>query len=299
MTGVRRLRSVPGLSVASLLALAVLVVTTGSLVATGAVALRAGERGTDEVVRDRLGSVRATRANQLASYLRRTQVETAALATSGTAAAAMERFATAYRGLAEDGSLAEADEQVLRSFYADEFLPELARVPGAEMGLDTALPGFGAGAYLQRYYLAEPRAESRDTVGDAGDGSEWSAVHAELHPVLRNFADQLGYGDLYLVEPEQLAIVYSVRKAPDFATRLDLGPYSGTALAGVVTEVMRDLERCGAGHRPRAVPADAQPPGGVLRQPDLVGSAAGRRARRPAAGRPDRPHHDRRRRVGR
>jgi class 3 adenylate cyclase len=238
---VRRARSLRGLSVASLLALVVLVVTIGSLLAAGAVALRAGERSTDEVIRDRLESVRASRVSELAAYLRRTQTQTAALATSATVATAVGRFTAAYRELAADGQLTEADEEVLRSFYADDFLPDLARVPGSHLRLRTALPGTGAAAYLQRFYVADPPpGEAGQAVDDAGDGSEWSAVHAELHPALRDIADQLGYGDLYLIEPEQKAIVYSVRKAPDFATRLDLGPYSGSTLASVVTEVIRD-----------------------------------------------------------
>jgi class 3 adenylate cyclase len=240
---VRRARSVPGLSVASLMALVVLVVAIGSLLATGAVALRAGERSTDEVIRDRLGSVRANRANELATYLRRTQTQTAALAASATVTTAVGRFTAAYRELAADGRLTEADQETLRSFYADDFLPQLSRVPGSDLRLSAALPGAGAAAYLQRFYVADPPpGEAGQAVDDAGDGSEWSAVHAALHPALRDIADQLGYGDLYLVEPEEKAIVYSVHKAPDFATRLDLGPYSGSTLAAVVTEVIRDPE---------------------------------------------------------
>jgi class 3 adenylate cyclase len=240
---VRRARSVPGLSVASLMALVVLAVTIGSLLATGVVALRAGERSTDEVIRDRLGSVRANRVDELASYLRRAQTQTAALAASATVTTAVGQFTSAYRELAADGRLAAPDQEILRSFYVDDFLPELSRVPGSDLRLSTALPGTGAAAYLQRFYVADPPpGESGQAVDDAGDGSEWSEVHAALHPALRDIADQLGYGDLYLVEPEQKAIVYSVHKAPDFATRLDLGPYSGSTLAAAVTDVVRDPE---------------------------------------------------------
>jgi class 3 adenylate cyclase len=221
-------------------------VTIGSLVATGAVALQAGERGTDQAVEERLNSVRTTRTLQLARYLERTQAQVAALASTDQAATAVARFASAYRQLEGDGRLADADEEVLERFYTGTYLPELARISGNELGLDAALPQTRAGAYLQRYYVAEPSTVTPDLKDDAGDGSQWSEAHADIHPALREITDQLGYGDLYLIEPEQLAIVYSTRKAPDFATRLDLGPYSGSALAAVVTEVLRDPQVGGA-----------------------------------------------------
>lgn len=65
---------------------------------------------------------------------------------------------------------------------------------------------------------------------DAEDGSEYSALHARVHPVARLFVTQRGYYDFFLIGP-QGDIYYSVEKERDFATNLQDGPWSSTALA--------------------------------------------------------------------
>lgn len=66
---------------------------------------------------------------------------------------------------------------------------------------------------------------------DPGDGSDYSALHRQLHPVFRTFMERYGLYDLFLIEPHQGRIIYSVFKEVDFATSLKTGPYADTALA--------------------------------------------------------------------
>ena len=73
---------------------------------------------------------------------------------------------------------------------------------------------------------------------DAGDGSAYSAIHAQLHPVFRTFTHRFGFYDLFLIEPHQARIVYSVEKETDFGTSLRNGPYAKTAFARAVQEMI-------------------------------------------------------------
>jgi hypothetical protein len=75
------------------------------------------------------------------------------------------------------------------------------------------------------------RVEEPGRLDDAGDGSDWSAVHARFHPVYRRVVDELELLDLYLIEPTDSRIVYSVEKRPDLGTSLVGGPFGGTVLA--------------------------------------------------------------------
>lgn len=67
---------------------------------------------------------------------------------------------------------------------------------------------------------------------DAGDGSDYSELHARLHPVARLFVTQRGYYDFFLIGPDG-DIYYSVEKEADFASNLESGPWKDTGLAEV------------------------------------------------------------------
>ena len=77
-------------------------------------------------------------------------------------------------------------------------------------------------------------------VVDAGDGSDYSAIHSIVHPVLGEIALRSGLDDVFLIEAGFDAIVYSVRKRTDFATSLAAGPLSGSSLATLIDEVSKD-----------------------------------------------------------
>ena len=75
--------------------------------------------------------------------------------------------------------------------------------------------------------------ERRFLLEDAGDGSTYSAVHAELHPRVRRFVEDHHYYDAYMVATDG-DLVYSVNKEDDFGTNLLTGPYRDTGLGRVV-----------------------------------------------------------------
>ena len=77
-------------------------------------------------------------------------------------------------------------------------------------------------------------------LADAGDASAWSAVHRRYHPAYRRIADSLELLDLFLVEPTNARIVYSVDKGPDVGTSLVTGPFGGSVLANTVNQVIDD-----------------------------------------------------------
>ncbi|MBT3354583.1 MAG: hypothetical protein HN402_06650, partial [Candidatus Scalindua sp.] len=56
----------------------------------------------------------------------------------------------------------------------------------------------------------------------------YSKLHAKYHPAIRDFLDQFGYYDIFLVDPDSGDIVYSVFKELDYTTSLKDGPYAST-----------------------------------------------------------------------
>ncbi|MFW2542969.1 methyl-accepting chemotaxis protein [Primorskyibacter sp. 2E107] len=94
--------------------------------------------------------------------------------------------------------------------------------------------------YLQRVYIEDnPNPTGKkDDLSKADDGSAWSGLHSRFHGSLRNFQNQRGYHDLFLIKPDG-DLVYSVFKEVDFATNLLTGPYADSGLAQAFRDAMK------------------------------------------------------------
>ena len=94
--------------------------------------------------------------------------------------------------------------------------------------IDAASAGLSEPQAFDAYrtlYLGQP------TLADAGDGSRYSAAHAEYHPIFKEFIEAYGYSDLYLVDTHHGKIIYSIAKKDDFGTHLTQGAYAGTNIS--------------------------------------------------------------------
>ena len=69
---------------------------------------------------------------------------------------------------------------------------------------------------------------SKDKMEKPNDETVYGGMHAVIHPIVRSYLQKFGYYDVFLVEPEQGLIVYSVFKELDYATSLIDGPYADT-----------------------------------------------------------------------
>jgi methyl-accepting chemotaxis protein len=71
---------------------------------------------------------------------------------------------------------------------------------------------------------------------DAGDGSDYSRAHAQLHELAGEFVTGRGYYDFFLIDLDG-NIIYTVEKEQDYATNLLKGSYSRSGLADVFRRV--------------------------------------------------------------
>jgi class 3 adenylate cyclase len=229
------------LSMATWMAIVVLAVTIVALVAGALVMTTPASDLADKTLRRRATALLAVQADEVARYLGRSRRQVEALAASGGVVEAARRLGEAYDEL-DDLPTGRVDvaTRVLSDHYREAVVPPLVRVTGTPIPVARLLPDRGAARYLQRLYTVPdpaPEPPPREVV-DARDGSRWSQVHAEVHPGLLEVVDRLGLQDLYLVDPAGGTVVYSTGKAPDFATSLVAGPWSGSVLAQAVRDVI-------------------------------------------------------------
>jgi len=233
-------------SVATRLAIGILIVTIVSLVGSVVIAVAGSGSDGEELLHERLTSVAGARAAEINAYLQQVEGSLEAMGVGRTAIEGVQGFTAAYEELdrltLDD---LDAERTDLAGFYLDEFIPRLEAVRGVPVDVLEISSGLNpAAVYLQTAYMARnPLAiDEKMLLTDAEDGSTWTDVHKALHPILRATADRLGFADLYLIEPETRTIVYSTDKRIDFATSLDSGPHSGSTLARLATKTISSGE---------------------------------------------------------
>jgi class 3 adenylate cyclase len=232
------------LSIRSKLMMMMLSVSLVSVATVAFLAFRSGERVLTESVFNHLTSVRASKAYQIESYFENVRAQVATLGEDHMIAQATERFRDAFTAL-DDASIPPAWDESLDAYYRDEFLPRLQENVEGSPVFETYRPGRPATRYLQHQYVTSnpnPVGE-KQSLDDAGDASVYSTVHAEYHPVFRRLVEKFGYYDMFLIDAQTGAIVYSVYKETDYATSLRDGPYSNTNLAAVVDAVRSSPDR--------------------------------------------------------
>ena len=103
----------------------------------------------------------------------------------------------------------------------------------------------GPGLFLHDLYVRSNSngGDSKSLLNDAGDGSSYSAGHAELHPVMRSMKERLRLYDVLLVDASTRNVVYSVNKGHDFGVMFSnageqTGPFDAadTLLDGAVKD---------------------------------------------------------------
>ncbi|MAT70711.1 MAG: hypothetical protein CMJ58_14445 [Planctomycetaceae bacterium] len=183
-----------------------------------------------------LESQRALKANQIEKYFETIRDQVLTFSEDRMVVSAMHKLGDAfdsYRDQAgvDEQALAEQRSE-LATYYTGEFSAEFrSQNAGAD---PNALQYFNQldddSIALQYEYI---RANSNPLGSkhqlDAGSAdTDYNLLHAELHPVVRDYLEKFGYYDIFLVDHETGDIVYSVFKELDFTTSLKNGPYADT-----------------------------------------------------------------------
>lgn len=131
----------------------------------------------------------------------------------------------------DEATLAQ-QRTALKGYWDDEFNGEYRRQnSGASAPVNDYFAQLDADSVALQYaYIqSNPNAlGSKHQLDASEDGTPYSALHARIHPIIRDYLEQFGYYDIFLVDCETGDIVYSVFKELDFSTSLIDGPFSKT-----------------------------------------------------------------------
>lgn len=127
-----------------------------------------------------------------------------------------------------------ASNDKLNRYYENEFGAEFLRQNGSPANTTKLISSLSANAkFLQQAYIAEnPNLLGEKHKMNLGTtGTSYDQVHARYHPEFTRFLENWSYYDIFIVEPDNGHIIYSVFKELDYGTSLVSGPYAQTAIA--------------------------------------------------------------------
>lgn len=199
-----------------------------------------GRVAIEEQARRQLTVIRDIKKQQIEAYFATIRHQARTSADSTMTQDAMQAFTQAfaqYRGELGLGDDLAQQKQALARYYQDDFGKLYGeRNPGASNPMPGFLQRHNADtlALQHTFIAANPHPlGAKDALLDPADGSRYATVHQRYHPRFRDFLQRFEYYDIFLVEPENGVIVYSVFKELDFATSLKSGPYAQSKLGEV------------------------------------------------------------------
>lgn len=219
----------------------------------------------NRTVETQLLEVGNSRATQIEQGLDAVKDNAVTMADGRGVLEALNDLADGYDAL--DVTLTEAEVAELRALYEEGIAAAIP--PGFQApAVDDLFPISDRAQYLQSVYIAQNPFEVRADLVDPGDGTQYSAAHAEHHPWLQDLLGALEVGDGLLIDAATSSVVYSVDKNVDFGTNLAAGPHRDSALAEAV------LDRLGSAGADEAVLIDIEPYAPAGNEPVLFVAAA-------------------------
>ncbi len=194
-----------------------------------------------------LEAVSHARRNDLRHYFDSLAAEVRTLATMPQVADALPQLTAAIGKLGENVTAGkEGPREELARYYRGDFDQEYRRaMPGQNSDAERALARLDDTAVLAQllYVQRNPHPLGKKfQLDDPKDGSEYSRVHAMVHPSLTAMQQSFGFYDIFLFDLEG-RVVYTVFKELDFATSLRSGPWADTGLG----MLFRDMAKSGSG----------------------------------------------------
>lgn len=179
-----------------------------------------------EVV-EKLELMRDLKANQIELELENYRTNLRTTAQGNLTKEAMSAFLTGFKTLSEEAETnkvkSQNQAQISRYLRAD-FIQKLNSASEKEYFVEDIMASSASALYLQnRYIVDNPFPAGKKhlyTQSEKGKISPYDLAHIKYHPYFRDLLDTFNFYDVFLIEPDNGEILYSVFKEVDFAHSL-------------------------------------------------------------------------------
>ncbi len=182
----------------------------------------------------KLSAVRETKRSAVIRYLQTIRDQAATFSENQMVVGAMREFTGYFENFRKENTVSSADVERMRSklstYYREEFTGEYkTRNFGVAPPVAEMFDSLDADTIALQYHYIRANNHplgSKHLLDDPVDGSQYSRLHSQVHPLIRNYLEKFGYYDIFLADIDSGDIVYSVFKELDFGTSLTTGPYA-------------------------------------------------------------------------
>jgi methyl-accepting chemotaxis protein len=211
---------------------------------SGFVGQRTADKALKEQAFNQLVSIRETRKEQVEEYFSNIEKQVKVYSKDGMIINAMEELNTAFKKFREENEIDDAQlneyRSELKKYYTRDFTKEYEKQNnGRTPDINKFIAQLDDESVLLQYFYIKSNdyvLGEKNKLDYASDRSTYSNHHGYYHPIIREFQEQFGFYDIFLVDSDSGDIVYSVFKEVDFATSLKDGPYADTNLGKVFRE---------------------------------------------------------------
>lgn len=211
---------------------AVLAVILSILISSN-IAMETSQHSAQQQVEQSLISRRDLNKKSIERYLNTIESQIITLSKSPLIQQSAQLMTSAFFNF--DKQISSQNSTPLRTFYNQQFESNFKQVnQGKSANPQQIFNGLSdISRSLQTEYIAENRYPlgEKNQLNSAANGTEYDELHATLHPYLNEFLQRFGYYDIFLIEPENGHVIYSVFKEVDYATSLKSGPFANSGIA--------------------------------------------------------------------
>ena len=213
-------------------------ITTAIVIGYGAT--NASQISLEKQITNQLAASRDMSARNIESYFKTLRGQIKTLSSSPSIIDAMEDFTRGFsrhRMYLRMTTPEKDQRQSIEKFYKDQFLPKYNRINGSERNkIELYLENLDSHKLALQYsYISsntQPLGQKHKYLRSQFD-STYDGSHAYHHPSFKQYLQEFGLYDIFLIDNLSGNIVYSVFKEVDFATSLIDGAFVDSELAKV------------------------------------------------------------------
>ena len=185
---------------------------------------------------EQLVALREVKKTQVQDYFGTIRKQIQTFSENGMIVDAMRDLDEAFHAYRDEQKLSEDELAAYRdelfTYYEGEFAAEYrTQNNGQDPGVGQYYSFLDDDAVALQYHYVKANTNplgSKHELDRSPVESKYNELHGKIHPVVRNFLQEFGYYDIFLVDAETGDIIYSVFKELDYGTSLVDGPVAKT-----------------------------------------------------------------------